>query len=379
LITDYSTDDLGALESGERSPVNETGELSAKEWYEILPLAFSEVAGSIVTNEVIDVVVCDLVSCGECEDQSDGCNKVYAVTLAAGGSPGTPADVVFTLDGGANWNTSEVDSLGAAEDPDGLACLAGYVVVVSADSCSLHYVDQDDLDAVGDELWVENATGFVDIGMGTCPLDIWSIGNYAFISAEGGYVYGTADPTVGVTILEAGEAVTNALHAIHALDRQTVVAVGSAGAVIRSLNGGDTWQQVSQPVGLGIDLQAVWVKTELEWWVGTDDGRLFYTLDGGDTWAEQEFPGSGAGEVHDIAFSKDSVMTIAHATAAPLGRLLRSYDGGQSFVVLPEGVGAMTANDRFSALALCEYDVNFVVGVGLADNATDGIIVVGED
>jgi len=375
-LTNYSTDDIGALEEGERSAVNETGAISAREFYELLQLAFSEVASTIVTNEVIDVVVCDAISCGECEEQSDGCEKVYAVTLAAGGSPGTPADVVYTLDGGASWNTSEVDSLGVAEDPTGIACLAGYAVVVSAASCSLHYVLQTDLDAVGDETWLEQDAGFVDIGMGTCPLDIWSVGNYAFISAEGGYVYGTDDPTAGVTILEAGDATTNALWAIHAMNRNVCVAVGSAGAVIRTLNGGDTWQAMSAPVGIGTSLHSVWVKTETEWWVGASDGRLFYTLDGGVTW-NLAFDWGG-GIVYDIAFSKDGVMTVSHTTAAPLGRLLRSYDGGNSFVVLPEGPGAMPAAQRFTALALCENDVNVVCGVGL-DGGTDGIMVWGED
>ena len=376
-MTKYSTDPLGALEEGDRGAINETGELSAREFYEVLPMAFAEVAAAIVTNEIMDVVVCDSVSCGECTDQSGGCERVYSVSLAAGGSPGTPADVVYTLNGAAGpWATSEIDSLGATEDPTGLACLAGYVVVVSADSCSLHYVLQADLDTVGDETWVENLVGFVDKGTGTCPLDIWSVGNYAFISAEGGYVYGTADPTAGVTILEAGNAVTNALWAIHAMNRNVCVAVGSAGAVIRTGNGGDTWQHMSAPVGLGTSLQSVWVKTETEWWVGSSDGRLFETLDGGDTWNLRQNWAGGA--VSDIAFSSDNVMTVSHTTAAGVGRLLRSYNGGNSFVVLPESAGALPASSRLNAIALCEDDVNQVVAVGL-DGATDGIIIWGED
>jgi hypothetical protein len=383
-LTNYGADIMGALESGERNPVNETGEISAREVYEVLPLHFAEVAGSIVTNEVVDVVFCDRVSCGECEDVSDGCQKIYAVTLSAGGSPGTPADVVYSLEGGKSdsWNTSEVDSLTATEDPTGIACVSGYVVVVSDDSCSLHYVDQDDLDAMGDETWVENATGFTAVGPapGGCPMDIWSIGNYAFIAAGGGYVYGFSDPTVGVTVLTNGSVVGDNLRAIHALDRNICVAVGSAGAVIRTLNGGATWQAMSRPVGIGVDLHSVWVKSETEWWCGSSDGRLFYTLDGGVTWVTAQDWGGGA--VYDIAFSTDSVMAVSHEhhqLAVLIGRIYRSYDGGHSFVLLPEGPEALPAAQRFTALALCEYDPNLVVGVGLDDGGTDGIIVLGED
>lgn len=63
----------------------------------------------------------------------------------------------------------------------------------------------------------------------------------------------------------------------------------------------------------------------------------------------------------------------------PLGRILRTYDGGYSWNVLPEGSGSMPDNDRFNAIAACTADVNFVVGVGLGGNGTDGIIVVGAD
>lgn len=373
-LTNYSSDDIGALEEGERSAVNETGAISAREFYEVLRLAFSEVAGDIVTNEVVDVVVCDAISCGECEEESDGCERVYAVTLGGGGSPGTPADVVYTLDGGAGWNTSEVDSLGAAENPTALACVSGYVVVVSNDSCSLHYVLQTDLDMVGDETWIENLTGFVATG---CPNDIWSVGNYAFIVGDNGYIYGVADPTVGVTVLDAGASTGLTLRAVHAMDRNTAVAVGSNGVVVRTLNGGDTWQEMNRPTGLGVHLHCVWVKTETEWWVGSSDGRLFYTLDGGVIW-NLAFDWGG-GIVYDIAFSKDGMMAVSHTTAAPLGRLLRSYDGGNSFVVLPEGPEAMPAAQRFTALALCTNDVNIVCGVGLDDGGVDGIVVWGED
>jgi len=60
-----------------------------------------------------------------------------------------------------------------------------------------------------------------------------------------------------------------------------------------------------------------------------------------------------------------------------VSQLLRSYDGGYSWKVLPEGVGALPLADSFGALAACEQDANLVFGVGLGDNAADGIIVQG--
>jgi photosystem II stability/assembly factor-like uncharacterized protein len=97
------------------------------------------------------------------------------------------------------------------------------------------------------------------------------------------------------------------------------------------------------------------------------------------TWTAKGFPGSGAGSVYDIAFANMSVGYLAHATTTPAGRILRTYDGGYSWQILPEGTGTITANDRINRVAACIYDENFVVGVGLADDASDGVIVVGRD
>ncbi len=77
-------------------------------------------------------------------------------------------------------------------------------------------------------------------------------------------------------------------------------------------------------------------------------------------------------------FATDSVAYLAHDTAVPAGRILRSYDGGYSWQIVPERAGAtLPANDQVNALVACRYDVNFVVGVGLADDGADGYAVVG--
>ena len=107
--------------------------------------------------------------------------------------------------------------------------------------------------------------------------------------------------------------------------------------------------------------------------------RMYRTTNEGTNWTAKGFPGSGAGVVHDIFFSSTAVGYLAHATATPAGRILRTYDGGYSWNILPEGTGTIPANDRINAVVGCIFDMNFVVGVGLADNATDGIIIKGSD
>lgn len=373
-LTNYNTDDLGNLSSADEAVVNENSEISAKEMYEVLPISFGAKAGSIVTNEILDVTICDAASCGDCEDESSGCEKIYSISKAAGGSPSTPPDVVFTVDGGTVWYAHDIDSLGAAEDPSGIDCLGAYVVVVSNASNSLHYALKSIIDGLTDPTWTEVATGFVTGGE---PNAIFSIGNKAFIVGDLGYIYATQDPTAGVTVLDAGTATVDHLLDVEALSENFIVAVGNNGAIVVSENG-ETFTAVNSPVGAAINLNFIELVSESVWWVGTSTGRLYYTLNGGGTWTEKSFPGSGTGVCRDLEFATMSVGYLAHSTATPAGRILRTYDGGYSWQVVPERTGAtIPANDRINKVAVCASDANFVVGVGLADNGSDGQIVLG--
>lgn len=374
--SNWGTNELGTLSSDGDAAVDETTSISAEEIYEILQLSLASRASDILTNEVLDVVRCDTQSCGDCDTESDGCSHFYAITKAAGGSPSTPADIVHTIDGGDNWYADDIDSLGAAEDPSAVGCLGNYIVVVSNTSNSLHYALKAYVDDVDyDETWVENATGFV---VGGEPSDCWRspTGLDLFICGDGGYVYKCEDPTVGVTVLDAGAATTQDLNAIHSIGDNLVVAVGDAGVVIYSTDGASLQTTNANPTWVGNNLNAVWAKSESEWFVGVDDGRLMWTNDQGDNWTTLVDVGAA---IYDIAFATDSVGYLASATSTPRGQIRRTFDGGNSWVVLPEGVGTIPANDRINAIAACPHDANIVVGVGLADDGTDGFIVVGED
>jgi photosystem II stability/assembly factor-like uncharacterized protein len=118
------------------------------------------------------------------------------------------------------------------------------------------------------------------------------------------------------------------------------------------------------------------MKSDIEWLVGAADGTLWYTRNSGGTWTQKGFPGSGAGQVRDIQFATGAIGYMAHSTATPAGRVLRTLDGGFSWYVLPEQAGfSIPANDYVGALAACGEDPNLVFGAGLADNAIDGFLV----
>ena len=133
------------------------------------------------------------------------------------------------------------------------------------------------------------------------------------------------------------------------------------------------------PTGVGVHYNCVWVKSETEWIIGTADGTLYYTVDGGVNFATKSFSGSGSGVIYDVSFVNNTVGFMSSATSANRGRLFQTVDGGNSWFILPQNTGTFPLNDRLTAIATCTNDINFVVGVGLADDGTDGFIVVGQD
>jgi len=373
-ITNWSADELGTLSSDGASEVNETAALSAESIIEILPLAFAERGGDAVVNPLVDVVICDTASCGDCDEESDGCQQIYAVDDGETGSPGTAPDLVYSLDKGAVWAAEEIDSLASGEPTTGVACIDVYVVVVSNTDGGIHYKEKS-LVGDGATLWTRTAVGIVVTGE---PNDIWSVGSYGFIVGDLGYVYGTSDPTVGVTVLDAGIATVQNLAAVHAISDQFAVAVGAAGVVIFTENQ-NTWTAATAIDAGAAGNLCVWVKNEDEWWVGDDAGQLWYTLDKGVTWTIKALPGTLWTEIQDIQFPVSTVGYIsADKSATARGFILESYDGGYSWSVQPQS-GAMPLSDSLVAIATCVHDHNFVVAVGTGDDAADGIIIVGQD
>jgi hypothetical protein len=371
--TGWSTTQLGALQTEDRGMVTEEVPFTGEDMYHVYRIVFQEQAATEIVQEIIDVVFCDAITCGACGLPSNGCDRILALTLTTGGSPGLAAEVIYSDDGGTTYGETNIDTLAANEDPNEMACVGINLVVISEDSESLHYAPLADIFA-GSETWLEMTTGFV---AASGPLAIHSESpRHTWIVGEGGYIYFTDDPTAAVVVQDAGVTTAQDLGSVHAFDINNVVAVGASNAVVVTRNGGDTWALIVGP-NVGVNLNTVWMRGPNEWFVGDAGGQLWYTLDGGVNWTEKPFPGSGAGVVRDIHFATPSVGYLAHDTVAPAGRILRTIDGGHSWYVAPEGNTSLPANDQINKLAPCIYNPNIVFGGGLADNGTDGILVKG--
>ena len=369
-FTNRSGDEQTAIDEAGRATILLTGDISARKMWEIDNMSLGEVASDDVTREVVAVVIQDYVSCGDCGYTSNGENRIYAVTKSSGsGSPGMPAELLVSVDGGSTWTAYDVDTLAADEQPSGLAVIGTYIVVISNDSASMHLAPVSDPDS-----WTEVTTGFV---AGAAPTAIYSAGSTrTWIVGDNGYVYFTASPTDGVTVQSTGGATTENLVAVHGSDSLNVVGVGENGAVIFTANGGRTWYATTVSPTVS-NILCVWMRTPYQIVVGTNAGRIYYTIDGGAAWNEKVFPLSGQGEVKAFSFADhtDSPFGFMTATNGSKGFIFRTLDGGASWYQLPDTSGATPDNDALNSLSAGPSG-NFVVAGGLGADALDGIVLV---
>ena len=378
-LSSFDTEDLGSLQSADTTPINESVEISATRIYDIIRQVFSQEGEDIVTLNVLDVVFCDEPSCGNCADDTAGCEKIYAITVAESGSPATPPSLLWSLDGGLIWDADDIVPL-ATDDPDALACVSGYIVVISNAANLFYYTLQTNF-TLGAFMvpWLTSpAAGAIGgFNANGAPHDIVSVGTKAWVVGHNGYVYVMTAPASGVTVQDAGEATTAHLVKVDALNENRAVAVGDNAAVIFTTDG-ETWEVTqNNPVAFGTDLVSVVMKSNSVWFVGDENGFLWYTTDSGVTWSLKAFAGDGVGQVTDITFATDSIGYFIHDTG-DLGLIFATFNGGYDWVQMPLGAGILPDTVGLAAIAACKHEPELVIAVGEGEALdTDGIIIRG--
>lgn len=374
LVTDK---DLGTRTSFDSDdPVVDTLSLTLADVYPIGALGFGEEAATLVDREVVDIVYGNSVTCGNCGVENDGVQWIYSlVTTSGAGSPGLPAEVVYTVDGGNNWVETNITSFGATEIPLAMDIVGQYLVVLGLDA---YFYAEINANTGVPGTFTKISTGFVAAGS---PVDIYvASSREVYFCGDGGYIYKSTDITAGASVISAGDATTTDLNRIHGVD-STIVIVGDAGVVLVSTNRGQTFATaVTSPVAAV--LQALWVISDNLWWVGTAGGELWYTLNGGNSWGEKNFSGNNAGQVYDIVAAGTDVIFFSHSTVDPTARLFSSWDGGASFAMSAPRILNLPVFDKATRLALPQaahvsIAANNIAIGGLGGNGTDGIILLG--
>ena len=137
--------------------------------------------------------------------------------------------------------------------------------------------------------------------------------------------------------LTTGSSVT--LRGVSAVSADVVWVSGSRGTVLRSADGGLTWQNVS-PAGHGTrdfrDVDAIDARTAYILSIGKGDAsRILKTTDGGATWVEQ-FVNADADGFFDAMAFWDAEHGIAFSDSANAQfRIITTADGGRTWIRVP--------------------------------------------
>lgn len=168
---------------------------------------------------------------------------------------------------------------------------------------------------------------------------------------------GLAPPLAAQDIANAATGTSALLQAVSPVDESVVWVSGHRGTVLRSLDGGTTWQAravTGAPSTLQFrDIHAA--SADLAWAMSAGTGtqsQIWHTRDGGVTWVRQ-FINTDSTAFYDCLTFFDAQTGVAFSDASR-GRttILRTTDAGESWALLPadavpaplEGEGAFAAS-----------------------------------
>jgi photosystem II stability/assembly factor-like uncharacterized protein len=287
------------------------------------------------------------------------CQTGFAVADAA--SAATP-NVLYTSNG-ASWAATATDPFATDEHAVAVECFPvgrdDIRVIVARgstdadDPAEIAYSDDNGA------TWTAVNVGAVDGQFAPTRHSLAALDSKnVYLGADDGYIYKSEDGGLTWTAVESGAIHTAEWNAIHVVDEDVVWAGGAANVIVRSVDGGDSWSELTGPSAQSAAaVVAIFAFDRNRAWVGYNDGDLYYTVDGGVTWSARSFSGSGTGQVRDITFLDDAFGVLVHNNASPVGTAFVTKDGGFTWesVTTPTNAGVNVA-------AICDERSFYIAG-----------------
>lgn len=161
----------------------------------------------------------------------------------------------------------------------------------------------------------------------------------------------------------------NTLRDIFIFNKSTAIAVGDFGTVIKTTDGGNSWDVQHHAGGTDIELNSVFFIDELNGWAagGTYDNNnnvLLKTGDGGNTWHQVKT---------DTTLPYNSVWFVDADTGFVFGEdgiILRTTNGGSSWDTrsIDDYIGLYLDVFQFLAVTFLDKQTGFLVGYGYYGN-----------
>jgi photosystem II stability/assembly factor-like uncharacterized protein len=310
-----------------------------------------------------DIAFCNDEKCADsCGVAQDICDDGIIGAATSAGSPAGTSAVLETNNSGADgWPAVAADPFAAGEDIMSVVCfpmsptVTRWLAVRDADAANpLEVAYSDD----GGATWTLVVVGALNNQEAMGPGALYAIDRFnIWLAASDGYIYFSDDGGVTWTTQEAGTITANDLHAIWAADEDSVMAVGVTDTVLFSLDGGSTWTAATATGGGNTNLTVNW--SFGFWWIGDNGGELHFSEDDGTTWTDRtEFPAFGVGDIPDVQFVNELCGYLISNTAAPVGTIYRTRDGGFNW----EAITPAVTNAGLNAIWSCDCNMVFAVG-----------------
>jgi len=303
-------------------------------------------------------------ACDDISIQYDPGDNGYAVTSAASGSPLAEADVWYTTDAGESWVrvASDAFPFGAGEDISSVVVLGDkndHRVIIArgtADGSNPAEIAYADVTSMGTATWVYANVGSVNGQF--INYIYWLDWNHVFAVTNDGYMYRSSDGGASWTAkLTTG--VVN-LTEVVALPDGTVWIVGASNTVYFSESFGDSWTVKTGPSdGAGDSNDTVCITPDGTVFIGNDAGELYGSFDDAVSWTALSLQGVVPTAVKRIrAYDDSNIWVIANVTG-PIGKVLRSTDGGATFTVWALNT---PTNSGLNALSIIDQNYVFIGG-----------------
>lgn len=314
---------------------------------------------------------------GVCGAQAEKCETIVVGCDASGAAT---ANVLISTDGGNTWAATAADPFaGISENITAIRMFQ-----VGANTVRILCTRNTDAGNPGEisysddsgATWTEVAYGSVNGEYvvrhdGLFVLDE----NHLWITTDQGNVYFSSDGGLTWTIQSSAATADGAamMYAIKFIDQNIGVATGAADAIIYTVDGGENWL-AGTATGGGGELFTLHVFGRYRWIVGTDDGEIYQTWNGSTGWTEMtQFTGTGTGDITGIVFLNDLIGYATHIDSGTVGRILRTIDGGYSWIRVND---TAFASAGFNAVFACTN--NHVFAVGDDDGSTAIIAEAGQ-
>jgi photosystem II stability/assembly factor-like uncharacterized protein len=334
--------------------------------YPVGALSFGEEATTDVLSQVVSVVYGTDVQCNNCGNANDGSQFIYALTRNNVASPSSPAQLIYSLDGGASWSVSKITGIGSTAEPRYVR-IAGNILFVGTNLATMFYTTLN-TETGAPTTWnsVTQLTHFEDAYVQS-PTNIWFV--------NGTSVYKTSD--ISVAAVEIDDGGVN-LFRIHGANK-TIVAVGNAGEVRFSINNGVTWLTGIAPAAT--NLRAISVVDDRNWFTGGANGQLYKTTDRGSNWQTSAIPGAGTGSISAIVSATREVIWVARNNVSAF--LVTTIDGGYTWIDNTSGSARILNWPTFGSISClavpttvsADVSANYVTVGGLATGGADGVLI----